>query len=80
MPVIDEDNSDEEDTSTRHAMIIQDINSDEDSVPIPESVVAAICHGEQSLDNFSKMRVFNTLFSENGISTDLKGQFWKKLV
>ena len=46
MPIIDENNSDEEEASTRHAMIIQDMNSDEDSVPIPESDVAAICHNE----------------------------------
>ena len=43
MPVIDED---DEEMGTRHAMIIQDMNSDEDSVPIPESDVTAICHGE----------------------------------
>ena len=26
------------------------------------------------------MRIFNTLFSEKGIPTELKGLFWKKLI
>ena len=45
-------------------MIIQDLNSDEESVPIPEATLAAICRDEVSLQDFSKMRIFKTLFSE----------------
>lgn len=49
-------------------------------MPIPEDTLAAICRDEASLSDFSKMRLFNTLFSEKGIPTGLKGQFWKKLI
>ena len=45
-------------------MIIQDVNSDDDCVPIPETTLAAICRDEVSLQEFSKMRIFMTLFSE----------------
>ena len=59
-------------SAPRHNMIIQDVNSDEDSVPIPEESLAAICRGEVSLQEFSKMRIFNTLFSAQGIPVGLK--------
>jgi len=49
-------------------------------VPIPYETLAAICRGEVSLQEFSKMRVFKTLFSEEGVSRDLKSQFWCQLI
>ena len=61
-------------------MIIQDLNSDDDCVPIPEATLAEICRDEVNLGDFSKMRIFKTLFSEEGIPLGLKGQFMKKLV
>lgn len=61
-------------------MIIQDVNSDEESVPIPEPTLAAICRDEVSLSDFSKMRIFKTLFSEKGVPDGHKGQFWRRLV
>ena len=71
---------DEADQGPRHNMIIQDLNSDDESVPIPETTLAEICRDEVSLGDFSKMRIFKTLFSEEGIPLGLKGQFMKKLV
>ena len=61
-------------------MIIQDLNSDDESVPIPDSTLAEICRDEVSLEDFSKMRIFKTLFSEKGVPFGLKGQFMKKLI
>ena len=60
-------------------MIIQDMNSDDDSVPIPLTTLQAICREEISLSEFSKLRIFNTLFSRDGIPKELKGQFWRRL-
>ena len=52
----------------------------EESVPpIPDNEISAICQGETNIRDYSKLSIFKTLFSENGIRDELKGQFWRKM-
>lgn len=48
-------------------------------MPIPYETLTAICSGEIILQEFSKMRVFNTLYSASGIPHDLKSMIWCQL-
>ena len=50
-------------TAPRHQMIIQNLNSVDDSAPIPIETLRAIYDGKASLKDFSKMSIFNTLYS-----------------
>ena len=52
---------------------------EESVLSIPDNEITSICQGETNIGDYSKLRIFKTLFSENGIPVDLKGQFWKKL-
>jgi len=42
-----------DDAEPRHKQIIPDLNSDEDSEPIPIAAIADICHGRAKLSDFS---------------------------
>ena len=60
-------------------MIIPNVNSDDESEPISVAALDAICRGEASLDDYSKMRIFLTLFSEEGIPDEQREPIWKSL-
>ena len=69
----------ERDIEPRHRMIIPNVNCDDESEPISVATLDAICRGEASLDDYSKMRIFLTLFSEDGIADEQREPIWKSL-
>lgn len=69
----------EREIEPRHRMIIPNVNCDDESEPISVAALDAICRGEASLDDYSKMRIFLTLFSEDGIADEQREPIWKSL-